>query len=246
MSISKKDVEVHYFERFKALLPDFPQGVVTSSEEPDFLVTRQGSTVGIELTELHREAPAGTTPQQASEAMRHRVVARAQELYTAAGHPLVRATVLMNGRHIKRKDVETLAIAITDIAKRNIPEPNSSSHESYDWTNRSYFPEILDSVAVHRLDAITENFFSCPGSTWVASLSSADIDRALVAKESKYSAYRTRCDTAWLLINADIGPMSTWFQFDAAALTVPFVSSFDRVFVLRHFGSELYELNLTQ
>lgn len=245
MPISKKDIEVHYFERFKSLLPDFPRGVVTPSEEPDFLVTGHGSTVGIELTELHRGARAGTVPQQASEAMRHRVVARAQELYSAAGHPPVRATVFMSGGHIKRNDVETIAIAIADIAKRNLPEPNSSSHESYEWTNRSYFPEIVDSIAVHRLDAITENLFSCPGSTWVASLSSADIDRALVAKENKYAAYRTRCDTAWLLINADIGPMSTWFQFDSAALTAPFASSFDRVFVLRHFGSKLYELNVT-
>ena len=177
--------------------------------------------------------------------MRQRVVARAQELYGAGGHPPVRCTVFMNNAHIRKDQVEELATAIARIAVRNLPGPNSSTKESYEWTNRSYFPELLDTVAVHRLDPITENFFSCPGATWVAPLSSADIERALASKEAKYRTYRKKCDEAWLLINADIGAMSTWYEFDPAAIAGPFKTSFNRVFVLRHFGSKLHELSLT-
>ena len=150
----------------------------------------------------------------------------------------------MNNNHIKKDQVERLAAAIAHIAVRNLPNSNSSTQESYDLTNRSDFPEDLDTVSVDRLDTITENFFSCPGATWVAPLSSVDIERALASKEGKYSTYRKKCDTAWLLINADISAMSTWYDFDANAIAGPFKSSFDRVFVLRHFDSKLHELTL--
>jgi hypothetical protein len=243
--MTKKDIETLYFGRFRSLLADFPQGTIIPTEEPDFLVRGYESTIGVELTELHRETPAGIVPPQASEAMRHRVVARAQEIYAAKGLPPVYCTVFMNDDHIKRDEVETLAAAVADIVLRNFPAPNSSREESYKWTSRSYFPEIVKSVAVHRLDAITKNFFSCPGATWVPTLSSADINRALASKESKCSTYRTRCDEVWLLINMDIGSMSTWFEFDSTTLAVPFKTSFDRVFIMRHFGGELRELSLS-
>jgi hypothetical protein len=245
MPQSKKEVEVVYFDRLKSAMPSFPDGIVEPTEEPDFLVRSPNNVLGIELTELHREAPQGVPPEQASEAMRHRVVARAQEIYAATDNPPVRVTVFMNDRiHIKKGEVESLASAISQIAIRNLPGQNSSREESYEWTNRAYFPEILHSVTVHRLDVLTRSFFSVPGATWVATLAPEDIERALQLKEAKYATYRLRCDSAWLVINADIGPMSTWFEFESEALEKPFRTSFDRVFVLRHFGNKLFELNL--
>lgn len=242
MPLPKKDVELHYFERFRALLQPFPEGIVSATEEPDFLVVGPHRKVGIELTELHQEVPPRQVPPQATEAMRHRVADRAQELYVHAGHPAVRCTIFMHDTHIQKADVEPLAQAIVGIAVRNFPPPNSSSNEAYDWVNRHYFPEIINSVSVHRLDEITQSHFTCPGGAWIPKLSPADIERALSAKEAKCAAYRQRCDEAWLVINADIGSMSTWFDFQEDALAGPFKTSFDRVFVLRHFGQALHEL----
>ncbi len=246
MPLPKKDVERHYFDRFRQLYQPFPEGLVTSTEEPDFLIAGRHQTIGVELTELHREVQSGQVPLQAMEAMRHRVVARAQELYVQSGGPPVRCTIFMQEAHIEKSQVEPLANAIASIAKRNLPLPNTSLSESYDWTNRDYFPDIIDTVSVHRLDAITETHFNCPGATWVPKLSSGDIIRTLEAKTPKYAAYRTRCDQAWLLINADIGAMSTWFDFETDALAGPFVTTFDRVFLMRHFGQALHDLPLAK
>lgn len=242
---SKKDDEAFYLQRFLARLPSFPEGRIEAFEEPDFLVYRSDSILGIELTELHREPPVGALPQQAREAMRQRVIERAQEIYLAENHPIARVTVFLNERtHVGKSEVEQLANQICDLAIRNLPGPNSSGEEAYDWTNRAYFPEIVDTIRVRRLDAITETHFNCPGATWVASLSRADIDRKLVAKEPKYAAYRKSCNEVWLVINADVRSMSTWFQFDSAPLSETFETSFDKVFVLSHFGDKLYELNV--
>ena len=244
MPLSKKDIELHYLERFKLLLTDFPSGEIASGEEPDFVVQAPHGRLGIELTELHRDVPPGITPPQASEAMRHKVVRRAQEIFVAEGNPPVRCTVLMQEHHIQRQEVEDLATAIARIAVKNLPASNTSVREEFDWVNRNYFPEVLNSVTVHRLEGMTTTHFNCPGATWVATLSAADIERVIAAKESKYTAYRIRCDEAWLLVNADIAPMSTWFEFDSAALTDSFETSFQRVFVMRHFGNVLHEINL--
>ena len=243
--MSKKEVEIAYFDRFRSAMPAFPAGVVEPTEEPDFLIRGPNSVLGIELTELHRESPSGEPPAQASEAMRHRVVARAQEIYAATSNPPVHVTVFMNDRiHIRKSEVEGLARAVTEIAIRNLPGPNSSREEEYEWTNRAYFPEVLHQVSVHRFDSLTRNFFNVPGATWVVALAPQDIERALQLKEAKYSTYRQRCDSAWLVINADIGVMSTWFEFESEALVKPFRTSYDRVFILRHFGSKLVELEV--
>ena len=243
--ISKKDVEVAYLERFRHAMPDFPEGKVEPSEEPDFLVWRHDSVLGIELTELHRETRPGASPQQARQSMRQRVINRAQEIYLANAQPDVRVTVFMHDDvHIERSEVEHLANQICELAIRNLPSPNSSSEEFYEWTNRAYFPDVVNNIRVHRLDAITDTHFNTPGSTWVAPLAPPDIERALLSKNPKYPTYRKRCDEAWLLINADIGSMSTWFQFDSESLASTFETDFERVFLFRHFGSKLHELTV--
>ena len=243
----KKEIEAHYLDRLRAVLSDFPEGRVEPTEEPDFLIHGQKSTIGIELTELHRDVPAGVKPQQALEAMRHRVVARAQELYEAKGLPPVKVSVFMRDSHdIKKEQVQPLAEALCQLVERNLPELNASKKEEYDWENRDYFPEPILEVSVHRMDVITKTFFSVPGATWVSTLSNSDIQRVVAPKELKYPAYRLKCDQAWLVINADIGPMSTWFEFDATVPLLPLKTKFERIFVLRHFGSRLMELQVSR
>lgn len=244
MPSTKKSVEQFYFDRFRDMYAPFPAGKIVATEEPDFLVSGESKVVGIELTELHREARPGSTPLQAIEAMKHRVIARAQQIYSDSGHPPIQCSVFMNEQHIRKEQVEKIAVAIANIAIRNLPLQNESNREEYNWTNRDYFPEVIHEIAVHRLEELTETHFNGPGATWVAPISAADIKRALASKEEKYSAYRKQCDEAWLLINTDLGAMSTWFEFDGEISSEKYCTNFDRVFILRHFTKELHELNI--
>jgi hypothetical protein len=244
MPLSKKEIESYYLERFKELLPGFPSGMVIPTEEPDFLVETPSGHVGIELTELHVAASPGSVPVQASLAMRQRTVDRAQAIYAAGGHPPIRCTVFMSNEHIHKSEVEDLATAIASIAIKNLPPGYGSVREDYNWLNRDYFPERIHSVAVHRLDAITRTHFNCPGAVWVPHLVTEDIERAIGPKGGKYSAYRTRCAEAWLVVCADTTTMSTWFEFEPPALCATYRAPFERVFVMRQFGSLLHELTI--
>ena len=242
MPLSKKDIESYYLGRFKELLADFPPGAVTPTEEPDFLVETPLGRLGIELMELHIAAPPGSVPLQASIAMRQRTVDRAQAIYETGGHPPVRCTVSMNDVHIQKAEVESLAVAIANVAIKNLPPGPGSVHEDYTWLNREYFPERIHSVAVHRHEAITRTHFHCHGAMSVPHLSTDDIKRALKPKDQKYPTYREQCTAAWLVIYADTTVMSTWFQFEPPALAATYRASFERVFVMRQFGNVLHEL----
>lgn len=247
MAASKKDVELLRLERFKSFIADFPDGRLEPTEEPDFLIHCNNRVVGIELTDLHRETPPGQVPQQAREAMRNRVVTRAKELYDARCLPPVLVSFHLDDRiHVQKSEVEQFAAELAALVSANIPWENSSNEVPTDWHDFRKLPAILHKVSVRRLDVVTKTFFSAPGATWVASLSREDIVRALASKEPKLAAYRTRCDEAWLVINADIESMATWFDFYSAPLQEPFTTAFDRVFVVRHFRGKAYELGTSR
>lgn len=246
MPVSKKDVELWRLERFKSFISDFPSGNIESTEEPDFLVRSDSRVVGIELTDLHQHVAPGQVPQQASEAMRHRVVARAQEIYTSGAHPPVLASFHLDDRiHIKKPEVEALAMSLAQLVIENIPSPNSSSEVPSDWDDMREIPSILFKLSVHRLDVVTKTSFSAPGATWVGTISRSDIERALASKDPKYAAYRARCGEAWLVINSNIETMSTWFEIDLDKLDEPFATNFDRVFLVQHFGGQAHELQVS-
>ena len=245
MTLPKKDIELWRLERFKSFIPDFPSGRVEPTEEPDFLIHEESRSLGIELTDLHRETLPGQVPQQASEAMRNRVVARAKEIFNSRQQQPVIATFHLDDRmHIKKAEVEQLATELADLVSDNIPEPNSTAEIPADWDDMRTLPAILHKLSVHRLDVVTKTFFSAPGATWVGTISRQDIQRALDSKEPKLAAYRTRCDEAWLVINADIESMATWFEFDLSVLAEPFPTNFSRVFLVQHFGGKAHELHV--
>ena len=245
MPVSKKYLERCRLERFKSFITDFPSGTVESTEEPDFLVRSEQRVVGIELTDLHHDVLPGQVPQQASEAMRHRVVERAQQIYSSGGHPPVRASFYLDDRvHIKKPEVENLAKSLAQLVIGNIPSPNSSSEVPSDWDDNREIPSVLYKLSVHRLDVVTKTSFIAPGATWVGTISRNDIERALASKDPKHAAYRAKCDEAWLVINSDIESMSTWFDLDMDTLNAPFATNFDRLFLVQHFGGKAHELQV--
>jgi hypothetical protein len=243
MPASKKDIELWRLERFRRLVEDFPIGTLECSEEPDFLVHCNERALGIELTDLHRKTPEGQVPDQAREAMRHRVVARAQEIYESTQLPPVLASFLMDDRdHIGKSDVEDLAQQFAAMVTENVPDPNSGTELPRNWDDFRKLPRNLHKLFIRRFDIVTKSRFTTPVATWVATLDRKDLERALASKEPKVAAYRRRCNESWLVINADIESMSTWFELDAAILVHPFATSFDRVFLVQHFAGKVHEL----
>jgi len=245
VATEKKELERFYLDRFLTLLTPSLTGAIEATEEPDFLITGDHGCTGIEITELHRVHSGKGRPPQADQAMRKRVIGRAKELYEQAGHPPVHVSVFFNEHFpVQKNRVEEMAQAIVNLAVKNRPALGGSTQEQYDWENRDYFPEDLHQISVHSFPTINRAFFAAPGATWVSHLTPEDVQRVLDAKEAKYAAYTARCDAAWLVINCDGPLMSTWFEFEAAAISGTFRSSFDRAFIVRHFAAKVHELRV--
>ena len=245
MTALKKDIELRRLECFKRLISNFPRGRIEPTEAPDFLVHDESRVVGIELTDLYRQA-SPPQAQQASEAMRRRVVARAQEIYASRQYPAVIATLFFNDRvPIKKAEVEPFSAEIADLVSKNILDANSSVEIRANRPDARRLPKVLYEFTVHRFDTVTKTFFSAPGATWAAPLGRADINRALASKAPRQLVYKTRCDEAWLVINADIAEsMGTWFDFDSPPFMAPFETNFDRVFLVEHIAGKVHELRV--
>ena len=83
--MAKKDRERYQLERFQAILPDFPKGIVVDGKdngtEPDFFVEGPNALLGIELTEMYCEIDLNKRPMQADESVRRQIVERAREIF---------------------------------------------------------------------------------------------------------------------------------------------------------------------
>ena len=246
MITSKKKIELHRLTCFKELIDDFPVGQVEPSEKPDFIVRAADRMVGFELTDLYRESFPDQMPQQASEAMRHKVVERAKNIFDSRGLPPVKASFHFNDRiHIKKSEVEPFALELANLVSDNLPASESGLMIPDGWQDTRLLPNILHKLTVHRLEIFTKTFFSSPSATWVSNIRRLDIERILADKEPKLKSYRTRCDEAWLVINADIESMATWFEFDSGVLQEAFQTKFDRVYLVEHFRKRAHQLRIT-
>lgn len=239
---SKKQKEREQLEHLRALLPDFPAGELIEGEEPDFLILGQ-RTVGIELTELHREPAPGEAPSQEVQAIQERVIRRARDIYVAAGHPPVQCNFHFRGQVVKT-EVERLARLLANVAVRNVPEMGQQNLEEFTWDNRDYFPEVVAGVSVLRHPSIDETFFGGWGPVPAVPLRHQDVQRVVEAKEGKVPAYLTRCDEAWLVIVVDAEFMSTWFHGDDGLLDVPVSSRFTRVLLLSRIAGTVRSIRV--
>ncbi len=246
MSDPKKKLESHRLERFKTFLGDkFPDGEVEPTEEPDFLVRGTDRIVGIELTDLYRPTPVGQIPDQASESMRKRVIDRARAIYVSRSLPPVLASFFLNDRiHIEKREVERIATQLVDLVAQSIPAIGAKCQIPTGWDDLRELPSVVHEVSVHRIASVTETFFSNPGSTWVPQLTREDVQRTLTSKDGKCPAYLTKCDEVWLLINADMETMATWFQIEPEVLDETFETPFDRVYLVQHFGGRATALKV--
>jgi hypothetical protein len=239
----KKRKELATLALLRSLMRDFPQGDVASGEEPDFIVTlNDGRKVGIELTELHREVPTGSVVPQSQEALKHRTVKRAQEIYAAKGGPFLDVSVLFGNIEFSKASVQPLAQKIAEIVAAITPAVGEVRYAEPDYGNENDFPEEIHHVRAFNLPGAERSFFSSPGATWVTSLQKENIERVLSAKDKRCESYRSRADELWLVISCNGGYMSTWFEKTSQVRGDTFQTKFDRVLLLSHFENRVIEV----
>src|SRR3990172_5338391 len=143
--MTKDEIEKTYLDGFAKTLAKFPVGWLSKSESPDFLISNEEGTLGIELTRIFRKPSQGESPLRAQESLRERITESAKARYDALGQPPIHVGVLFNNQFaLRRQDVKQIAQRLADVAIRLIPDPGERRVEEYKWINRNYFPEAID------------------------------------------------------------------------------------------------------
>lgn len=241
--LNKKERERWFFEKLRGLLPDLLSGEVEQGDRPDIrAVSSDGSTIGIEVTELLHSAQPNGDSLQAQESLRNRIVRCAQMSYEKLEKEPVIASVHFDPAcNLRKADVPRLVEALEKLVRRNLPEVGEKAEEQYNWLNREYFPEEIHSILLHRFDGQSENVWNARGGTFVPALRPDELAAIVAKKSSRVGAYRKNCDKVWLLIVANGLTLASIWTIEREVVAKVSRGPFDRAFVL-HDLKRLYEL----
>jgi hypothetical protein len=239
MDSAKKQHERFLLDRFLEHQGITPTNI-DPGESPDFLVTLDGRTVGIEVTELFiRSNKSGAHPQpqeapllQAAESITNLIVSKAWKIYVDAGNPPVKSTVWFSDRiTLDKKKVDQIA----ELIARQIQSMSLQNLQAVAWRSSEDENEehcLSESVAIIHTDKVPERFarwtVGRPG--LVANLTRARLQEEIEKKASKFDAYKKRIEEIWLLIVADRTRPSQKFSvmpdFPLDSLSSPFAKTF--------------------
>ena len=248
-TIRKKDRERYQLERFQAIFPSFPQGTIVEGKddgtEPDFFVESPSALVGIELTEMYREAEPNRRPMQADESVRTQIVDRARELFEQNGGPILDVSVHFSMNEDWPKSRVTQLAPM--IAKLISDFPLSVGEHAWlqnPWTDPDYFPFQVDSISVMRVANRLRSHWTCPEASFVPEFSEKEIQKAIDKKNNLIASYRYRePDAVWLLILRGLGGMSSMFDLSSRVSKSKYVFDFDRVFLFDWFSQTYIEVH---
>jgi hypothetical protein len=106
------------------------------------------------------------------------------------------------------------------------------------------FPRSLAAYIYNRVQDPAMALWAPGYSYMVQTLTLAEVEARIREKEGKLAAYRTQCQTLWLLLVMDMGTPSSHFDLPDALTQHRFPTLFDRLFLLLPFQRRLIELQV--
>ena len=238
-----KAEERYYLDLFLKLRPDLTTSEIEPSEAPDFLARHSGQTVGIELVRFlfaHSSGP----PPAAIENYRNQLVKKLREDHARRGIPPVHVSV-HSGRDeilLSRQQRSELAEQLIAFVAANMPSENSSVEFDYVRLPRALSAMGVHAVHILRRNAFTKPFWSLPYASFIPESTADRLQAVIDDKATNVAAYRKRAKHLWLVIISGTQGLQSILDLDAGLLDADYTTEFDRVFLLRTFGSDVHEL----
>jgi len=242
--MSKKDRECMQIKRFAELLADFPKGEVIPTENPDFLVECDGSYVGIELTDLYWKSAAGVLPYQAGESIRQRVADMVRrELVNQRMPNMAVSLFFSHGFHFDKASAAPTASKVVALVREFLPAHGGRVELGVNnlWVR---LPDGVDEMSICVLPEFTEIHVSAPETAFIPNVEADHIQSEINKKERRLLDYRNRAKVVWLIIIADHGSISSWFETHMNFPVTAYTSKYDRVFLFEWATGIIHELEL--
>lgn len=239
--MASKRVERWYLEQSRLLCPAFPEGDISESECPDFIISAPDATVGIEITKLYQQASGGEFEPREVEAFRERVIRDAATAYGQRGYPPVDVLAFFPSYPGPRQNANSLAEAIADFVGKKY-----SDADFVMICDRRTDPDQLPSgielirIAAPMADVPPRWQASAVGET--VPLTNDFLAEVISKKETLVPQYRIKAQRVWLLVVIDLFPSSANFSVPRDIGTWSFPTDFDEVFLFCREDSQLWAL----
>lgn len=223
-TVTKKEVERVYLDRFIEATGELRGANIIESESPDFLCTVAGRTIGLEVTRLFHDQRFGKHAPRAVHTFREQIVERARQLYMGTGRGGVHVGVPFEDCEIK--DPEAAARKLAEFIAASVVDRADDFLASADEDSR-LLPEFLQ-IRVNQgqgLWAVTE-------AQRAPHLTREILQSAVDSKAPCVEEYRRKADECWLVLVLDRYPLAGSFSVQENALTANFHTGFDRVDLL--------------
>ena len=232
---TKKDIEREILMEVKALITDFPGGIIEDSEPPDFLIQTPAEMLGIELREFNRRLPGEKDSKQREEQeLRSKLAGRAREHYHST-HTIPLQVQFFGGSNIASAQKSGLwkkfPKTAAGIVSKNIPsEPFEDiwlEFEDLEGTGLEYF---LDSMNIVRL---REGYGAWTFSeSAMIGVSVEEIRGEIIRKEEKITQYFGKCSKVWFILVVDsYSGLSTFVDLPPELNRTVFETKFDRIYI---------------
>ena len=230
--MSKDKLERKYLDAFALALGHFPLGRIEKFEHPDFLVHRESTVLGIELTRLFHQPTAPRFLLREQESLRHHVANVAKHSYDSKNGPPIHVTIFFNDQvPVRKARLNSLADSVAAIALRMASAADALQEESFNWTNRAYFPEEIATIRARRFDGITISFFGPTAGAWLPFLSVTDLQLEFQKKEDHIARYLHSCNELWLVMCYKAEGLASVVEVSDATASATYRTSFDRAFL---------------
>lgn len=233
--LNKKELERLYLEAFREISSEFPLGRIEPTESPDNLIHTSKEIVGVEITEVYRED--GRQTLQSDEKIEEKLLDLVEVEYNKLN--LSPVNVAMSFREKlklkkgdRKKFVQKLVTTISD---------EVDHHSERHFQLRRPFDEV-NHISILKLKKAKESHFYSRRGDFLSKDTIERIQDRIDQKEQKINNYRRKCDPIWLLAVIDGGNPSSFFEIGNSIGQHKFETSFDKVFLLEYWQSNLIEL----
>ena len=230
--MADKELEAWYLERFIPTCPDFPVGIISPSEEPDFLIAAAQGTCGIEMTRYYVPLTQGRGPHQEQESLRDRILQEAAELFSREDPRLVHVNVLFSlGSRLGKNDIQPLARGLTAAVVRLEVELGEFKAIDEDSPLDAGLPDGIASIMVATSSKLTRSSWHCDDVALTPEAGPQHVQSILDAKEPRVDAYRRSASSIWLVVVVDATRLSSVADFPSHTFEHSYSTSFDRVYL---------------
>jgi hypothetical protein len=238
MFVSKAELERRFARAFlDAIGLSVPITPLPAGTGPDFEFILDNHTLGLEVTRVYHESPAGKPDLRKLEGERDQILAGAHRRWEQLQRPPVTVYVTFVPRRSPGKSSTRMVVdQLVNLVMLNLPEVDGVRRLTSEWPTRDHLPESVVSLEVLRPSYHAQSYWFSPDGGIVPDLNPVHLQARIDSKDLKLARQPGAPAESWLLLVAEGSRSSGTFNFVPEALEHVYRSVFMKTYLFEAFS----------